>query len=117
MRLEIGEHSLHHLGFDAEENIVALRRHGGVVGGGGAESGGKRLRFFCVGVCDEQARTTHRLSGGGGKSATHIAGADKSDFHKVTRIIRTCFRKADFRSSFVKILANTYSIRCVLCLE
>ncbi len=38
------------------------------------------------------------------------------DIPRVSIQARTRFGKADFRSSFVKILGNTYSISCVLCL-
>ncbi len=46
-----------------------------------------------------------------------LKGYQKSPFHvRVIGTIRTCFLQSDFRSSFVKILANPTRIGCVFAL-
>ena len=42
---------------------------------------------------------------------------DRITYFRVDRIIRTRFKKANFRSSFVKILVNPTGFTAFLCLD
>ena len=80
---DLGQHTGHHLGLDAQQDIVALAGDGQVIRNGSADLVGQLRGFFrrAVGQHDAAAHL-HRFGGGTGQRTAHIAGTDESIGHK-----------------------------------